>query len=383
MSDNYILEINTDHAQPFKTLFEVLKEPLQDINIEIKRDETKMNEEDGEEVDNSDESDLSDDESDSEYEDSDDEESDDKELANKKLANKESDNEESDNEESDNEESDNEESDNEESDNKSDEKKEEDKKKRGYMRVMAVDPTKTIFIHLKLDASNFRKFKVKRDKIVIGVNLACFHKLIKSMDKDDNLTLFIKKNDEQNLGIKRYNPEKKKTTIDLMQLIDLNKEKYKIPPTVFESVIKMPSNDFHKVCREMSNIADYVEISCINNKLIFKCKGEYAQRSVTYVDDYDEYDEGASDKIRKSVVRIKHADSDSNKLKIVREVYELKNITLFNKFTSLCDDLQMFMKNKYPLVIRYTVATLGQILVCFTPVKLEENRSFEDEQKMY
>ena len=35
-----------------KTLFEVLKEPLQDINIEIKRDETKMNEEDG--VNNSD-----------------------------------------------------------------------------------------------------------------------------------------------------------------------------------------------------------------------------------------------------------------------------------------------------------------------------------------
>ena len=95
-------------------------------------------------------------------------------------------------------------------------------------------------------------------------------KAAKSMDKDDNLTLFIKKNDEQNLGIKRYNPEKKKETIDLMQLIELNKEKYTIPPAVFESVIKMPSNDFHKVCREMSNIADYVEISCINNKLIFK-----------------------------------------------------------------------------------------------------------------
>ena len=60
MSDNYILEINTDHAHPFKTLFEVLKEPLQDINIEIKRDATEEKKSDD---DKSDDDSISDDES--------------------------------------------------------------------------------------------------------------------------------------------------------------------------------------------------------------------------------------------------------------------------------------------------------------------------------
>jgi len=370
MRNDYILEINTDHAQPFKTLFEVLKEPLQDINIEIKRDNTKINDKDNELNDN-------DSDEESEYESEEEEEE-------KKNSDEESD------EESDDESEDESDEESEDESEGSEENKnsgnDEEKKKRGYLRVMAVDPTKTIFIHLKLDSNKFRIFKCKKQKMIIGVNLPCFHKLIKSMDKDDNLTLFIKKGDEQNLGIKRYNSDKKKETIDHMQLIDLNKEKYIIPPTKFESVVKMPSNDFHKVCREMGNIADYVEICCVNNKLIFKCKGEYADRSVTYSDDYDECDdsdEDSNDRVRKSVVRIKHSESSENDLKIVKEVYELKNITLFNKFTSLCDDLQMFMKNKYPLVIRYTVATLGQILVCFTPVKLEEHGKFEDEQKHY
>ena len=41
------------------------------------------------------------------------------------------------------------------------------------------------------------------------------------------------------------------------------------------------------------------------------------------------------------------------------------------------------MKNKYPLVVRYTVGSLGHILVCFTPVKLDDSFKFEDEQKYY
>ena len=205
------------------------------------------------------------------------------------------------------------------------------------------------------------------------------------MDKDDNLTLFIKNNDDHSLWIKRYNSMRKKETLDHMNLIDLNKDKYKIPPTSFEAVVKMPSAEFHKVCREMSNIADYVEIQCINNKIIFKCKGEYAGRTVTYVHDQkdsdsdSEYDNG---KQNKGCVCIKHSPQDPNNPFIVKEIYNLKNITLFTKFTSLCTAVQLYMKSEYPLVVKYTVATLGHILVCFTPVKAEEYK-FEDEHKLY
>ena len=381
MSDN-IIEINTEHAQPIKTLFEVLKEVLQDVIIEIKQDTVeppkKKHQLDDESVeeseeedsdDNSEEDDSGDDEEEGDGDDDDEEEEEEEE------------------EEDDDDDDEDDDSDEEEGEKlkKTDsETKEDVSKKRGFMRIMAVDPTKTIFIHLKLEAKNFTKFKCKNSKYIIGVNLLCFYKLIKSMDKDDNLTLFMKKNDHQRLWIKRYNADKDRETLDDMQLIDLDPEKYKIPATVFEAVIKMQSSDFHKVCREMSNIADYVEIQCINNKLIFKCKGEFSGRKVTYVDNSNnEDDDSDCDDNKKSVIKIKHSNADKNKPLIVKEIYELKNITLFNKFTSLCEHIQIYMKSNYPLIIRYTVATLGHILVCFTPVKTDQETKFQENIAMY
>jgi len=33
-----------------------------------------------------------------------------------------------------------------------------------------------------------------------------------------------------------------------------------------------------KICREMHGIAEYVEIKCANDQLMFTCKGDYAER---------------------------------------------------------------------------------------------------------
>ena len=173
---------------------------------------------------------------------------------------------------------------------------------------------------------------------------------------------------------------KKRDIEDHINLIDMDKDKYKIPPASFEAVVKMPASEFHKTCREMNTIADYVEIQCVNNKLIFKCKGDEGGRTVEYEDSSQNED---SDNDDTGIVRIKHSDDDNEKkLKIVKEIYDLKNITLFNKFTNLCDDIQIFMKSKYPLVVRYSVANLGHILVVFTPVR-QDNSKFNDEKELY
>ena len=49
------------------------------------------------------------------------------------------------------------------------------------MKINAIDPTKTVLINLKLDGINFNKFVCKKSKLLIGINLACFYKLIKSI----------------------------------------------------------------------------------------------------------------------------------------------------------------------------------------------------------
>ena len=47
-------------------------------------------------------------------------------------------------------------------------------------------------------------------------------------------------------------------------------------------------------------------------------------------------------------------------------------------------NIQIFMKNSYPLCIRYTVATLGKILLCLAPVdETHIKGSFSDDEEIY
>jgi len=253
-------------------------------------------------------------------------------------------------------------------------------KDKSGMRIMAVDTSKTVLINLKLEAKNFFTFKCTKKRFIIGVNLVCFYKLIKSMDKKDILSLYVEHDDKSNLGIQIKNTDEKKETKYKLKLLDLDDVKMTIPDVIFDAVVTMNSSEFHKICREMNQIADYVELQCLRDKIIFKCKGDYAERETIYKNS-----DGESDQ---SSVNINHASTNptsTNAPDIVQGVFELKNLVLFSKCASLCTDIEIYLKNNYPLVIKYTVATLGRILLCLTPIKPDntKNANYSDEDNYY
>ena len=42
-------------------------------------------------------------------------------------------------------------------------------------------------------------------------------------------------------------------------------------------------------------------------------------------------------------------------------------LILFTKCTNLCNQINLYIKNDYPLIIKYTVASLGTIKLCLAP----------------
>ena len=52
---------------------------------------------------------------------------------------------------------------------------------------------------------------------------------------------------------------------------------------------------------------------------------------------------------------------------IVQGIFSLKYLVLFTKCTNLCNQIQLYIKNDYPLVIKYAVASLGNIKLCLAP----------------
>jgi proliferating cell nuclear antigen PCNA len=327
-----LIEIITEHVIPFKTFIEGLKDILNEIIFEIIRDDdtnkkpvnnTKKNKKKTKEI--------SDSVTESESED-------DPEDETEKNLN-----------------------------GKSNEKTIENKNKRkGGIKIAATDSTRTLLINVKLEAAQFSKFECKKSVTDLGINLQNFHKLIKTLDKDDILCMYVEDDDRQNLVLKVSNPEKKYETIFKLKLMEINKTQFNIPPTVFDATISFETGEFHRICREMSLIAEHVEIKCTKKTITYTCKGDSSERNTMFYAD-------------ENGVKIRFGEKSPE---IVQGIFELKNLVLFSKYSNLCTDIQIFMKNNYPLCIKYSIATLGHLFFCLTPIKeddIMENFSDEDE----
>ena len=62
----------------------------------------------------------------------------------------------------------------------------------------------------------------------------------------------------------------------------------------------------------------------------------------------------------------------NTKGEIVQGYFALKHLVLFTKCTNLSSSIELYLKNDYPLIIRYQVANLGEVKLCLAPVSLHD-----------
>ena len=218
------------------------------------------------------------------------------------------------------------------------------------MKIITMDPTQTILVHLKLEKDNFESYFCKH-KICIGINMLNFFKLIRTLTNNDALTLFIEADNINLLGIRIENGEKNSLTTYYLDLIEVNEATYQIPPAQFESIITMPSNEFNKICRDMINLTDIIEIKSVGSQLIFSCKGEFAKQETII----GETSNG---------LNFVKASTEDN---IIQGYYNLKHLVLFTKCTNLCNSIEIYMKNNFPIVIKFSVGSLGSLKLALAP----------------
>lgn len=219
------------------------------------------------------------------------------------------------------------------------------------MKLVTLDPaTQTILVHLKLEAEKFVEYKCE-EKIVIGINLTNFYKLIKTITNNDTLTLFIDKNNKHQLGIRIENGDKNTLTTYSLNLMEIDENTLEIDPPEFQSIVVLPSNEFNTVCKNMSLLSETIEIKSIGSQLIFSCKGEFAEQETIM----GETDKG---------MKYEHTSQSDN---IIQGYYNAKHMMLFAKCTSINNNLKMYLKNSYPLVIAFKVGDLGTLKLALAP----------------
>lgn len=211
------------------------------------------------------------------------------------------------------------------------------------LRIIALDGTHTILIHLRLRADRFDEFYCPA-KHVLGVNMINFFKLVKMMSNNESIVLYMKKSDTTRLGIEILNSDKQMVTNFQLNLIELDITDISIPDVEFPSVITMPSTDFQKIIRDMHTLGETVEILSASTELVFRCKGDFAEQETVFT-------------IGSSGL----SQARSGSTEIVQGNFLLKHLVLFTKCTSLFPEMSLYLKNEYPLVCEYQVAGLGEI----------------------
>ena len=225
------------------------------------------------------------------------------------------------------------------------------------IRVINMDKSHTILAHLFLDALKFEHFYCKYPKIVIGVNMLHLFKLINTIDNDDTLTIYIEEKDYsdgivEHLGLKFENGDIKQSKIQKLKLIEPDEEELDMPSVKFSSIINLPSTDFQKIIRDLSNISERLEIKSVGNELVFSCSGPFASCKIS---------RSESDGVTEFV---KKCDDTS----VIQGEFSLKNLSYFIKCTNLCNNIEMYLENDLPLVVKYNVASLGEVKLCVAPL---------------
>jgi proliferating cell nuclear antigen len=232
------------------------------------------------------------------------------------------------------------------------------KKTVGGMVLKEVNKTGKILVYMRLDADKFDvyKYNYHKKKLTLGIDISNLLKCLKCMSHFDTMTWLVDDEDINKLIIILESNERKEKKTFKLNLMDIEEETYDITPIQFPYSITLPSQDLHKYCKDMAASTDKIDIKATSNKLFFSGKGGIGNI---------EFEVGETNG------GLSIVSTTSNTNEIVQGLFELKFLLIFTKCTNLCNQVTLFLKNDYPIIVTYQIAALGEIKLVLSPSKAD------------
>jgi proliferating cell nuclear antigen PCNA len=238
---------------------------------------------------------------------------------------------------------------------------------KGILKIITLDSTKTSFIDLKLKSEYFNIFKSKNKTYDISISTVNFNKILKTMNKDDRLNMYIDSNDTNKLFIEIIDDDNNIMEY-YIKLYD-NEKKNLFPKFKFNAICSLNGAKFHKICNDMSKFAEDVIIDINKDTMTMSCDG---------------YIIGGNMKLNKENITIKFNNDD---IENITNKFGLKYFLLFEKCISYCDNIQMFFADNHPVCIKYILYNqeqdIGQIILGISPIDDSCADNFSDDDEVY
>lgn len=207
------------------------------------------------------------------------------------------------------------------------------------VRILALDSARIALVNVFLEASKFEEYTCDT-RTVAGINISNTYKILKSISNSDTMTMDLC--DNEILKITVCSGTKKTQTTHELKLLDINDEGLDVPDIDLESVTVITSTEFQKICRDMSHLSQHVTIRRSKTTFEMECIGDFAnQKTVIYED--------------------KGPDTT------IENIFSLKYINMFTKSTNMSQNLEVFLGQNMPVILRYCIANLGDLKFYLAP----------------
>lgn len=224
------------------------------------------------------------------------------------------------------------------------------------IQLQAMDNSHVSLVSLNMRSDGFDKYRCDRN-LSMGMNLASMTKILKCAANDDIVTIKAQDNADT-VTFVFESPNQEKVSDYEMKLMNLDQEHLGIPETDYSCIVKLPSSEFARICRDLGQFGESCVISCSKEGVKFSSAGDIGTANIKLAQtaNVDKEEEAVTIEMQEPVTL----------------TFACHYLTLFTKATSLSPIVQLSMTAEAPLVVEYKIAEMGYIRYYLAP-KIEED----------
>ena len=225
----------------------------------------------------------------------------------------------------------------------------------------AMNNSQVSFVSVLLRPDGFDEFRCDH-QLSMGVNFTSMSKIFRCAAVNDIIT--IKTQDQAETVTFMFESPNQEVIADyeMKKLMNLDQKHLGIPETDYAAVIKMPSAEFQRIIKDLSQFGESIVISCTNEGVKFSVAGDIVVANINLAPtaNVDKVEETVSIEMQKPV----------------KLTFACQYLNMFTKASCLAPQVSLSMSPEVFLVLEYKIGDIGHIRYYLAP-RIEELKIFE------
>jgi len=204
------------------------------------------------------------------------------------------------------------------------------------LQVQSMDSSHVALVSLLLRESAFHDFKCDRP-ISLGTNVDSLGKIFKMCGPNDSMKIKWQ-NDADTLNFQCESSDDDRIADFDLKLMQIESEHMEIPEQHYKVVAKLPSSEFQKICRDLKELGETMQMSASKEGLKFSVAGDVGSGNV--------------------MLKPREAEKPEERVTLtvhepVTATFALRYLVNFAKAAPLCGVVELGLGPDAPLLVKY------------------------------